>query len=62
MNDWISQFETRIAPFLESTDDLGEPECIRLGKKDPEAYPLIHLYYLRSVQTTFVCNFGIYIR
>lgn len=37
VNDWISQFETRIAPFLESTDDLSEPECIRLGKKDPEA-------------------------
>lgn len=37
VNDWISQFETRIAPYLESAEDLGEQECIRLGKKDPEA-------------------------
>jgi hypothetical protein len=52
VNDWISQFETRIAPYLESAEDLSEQECIRLGKKDPEAYPLC-----RCVLTTASIGF-----
>jgi hypothetical protein len=67
VNDWISQFEARIAPYLESVDDLSEQECIRLGKKDPEAYPFcmfVQCAYSHDVPTLqyYHCNSsGLYI-
>lgn len=36
INDYISHFELKSQPFLQSPQKLDEEECIKLGKKDPD--------------------------
>ena len=36
----MSQFELKLQPYLDMKLRLSEEDCGKLGKKDPEAYPL----------------------
>uniref|UniRef100_A0A0B7B5L3 Arsenite-resistance protein 2 homolog n=2 Tax=Arion vulgaris TaxID=1028688 RepID=A0A0B7B5L3_9EUPU len=37
VNEWISSFEKKIKPFLETTHQISDTEAVQLGKKDPDA-------------------------
>jgi hypothetical protein len=40
VNEWMKNFENKIKTLTEHHDSLPDEEVVRLGKKDPEAYPL----------------------
>lgn len=41
VNDFINHFETKVKQFTDEKRVLEEAECIKLGKKDPDSYPLL---------------------
>lgn len=50
MTEWMNNFETKLKPFLEMTNKIGEEEAVKLGKKNPEAYPW---QYLLIIEISF---------
>lgn len=40
VDDWLKNFETKVKPFVEFQDKLDDEKAKKMGKKDPEAYPL----------------------
>lgn len=41
VNDWITNTENKLKQFTEVVEKLSEEDSIKLGRKDPEAYPFI---------------------
>ncbi|KAK3089966.1 hypothetical protein FSP39_008080 [Pinctada imbricata] len=39
VNDWIANFENKMKQFTEAKDKLDDDAVVKLGKKDPDAYP-----------------------
>lgn len=42
VNEWLSGFEARIAPFLSQKAALNDQEMEKLGKKDADQYPFLN--------------------
>ena len=38
-NEWIANFEKKVKPLWESTQQIPDTEATQLGKKDPDVYP-----------------------
>lgn len=45
----MSNFELRILPFIDSKDSLTDVEMGRLGKKNPNEYPLHYNIFINTV-------------
>ena len=39
VNEWITNFEKKVKPLWESTQQIPDTEATQLGKKDPDVYP-----------------------
>ena len=46
VNDWITNTENKLKQFTEVVEKLSEEDSIKLGRKDPEAYPLFEFISL----------------
>ena len=40
MQEWQKGLNQRLEPFWQEKESLKDEEVVKLGKKDPEAYPL----------------------
>lgn len=47
VNDWLSSFEQRIQPFMNTKIVLDDAEIVRIGKKVPDEYPC----YYKQLET-----------
>ena len=47
MNDWTSNFESKVSSFVTLVAQLDEAEAKNLGKKDIDVYPLriVHILF-----------------
>ncbi|GFS18174.1 serrate RNA effector molecule-like protein [Elysia marginata] len=39
VNEWTTNFEKKVKPLWESTQQISDTEATQLGKKDPDVYP-----------------------
>lgn len=46
VQEWQKSLNQKLEPFLQEKELLKDEEVVQLGKKDPEAYPLIIYYNL----------------
>ena len=65
VNEWITNFEKKVKPLWESTQQIPDTEATQLGKKDPDVYPwlsvVLKIWSLddcRDVGVFFFLHFG----
>ncbi|KAJ8322207.1 hypothetical protein KUTeg_000678 [Tegillarca granosa] len=51
VSEWTQNFENKLKHFIELQDKVEDEEAVKLGKKDPEAYPL-HCFIKSSLAAT----------
>lgn len=49
VQEWQKSLNQKLEPFLQEKELLKDEEVVQLGKKDPEAYPLIIYYNLLAI-------------
>ena len=51
VSDYVDSMEEKVKPLFSKKESLSDAEIIKLGKKDPEAYPLQGCIQKRGSQT-----------
>ncbi|RUS86506.1 hypothetical protein EGW08_005756 [Elysia chlorotica] len=50
VNEWMANFEKKVKPLWESTQQIPDTEASQLGKKDPDVYPWLESKVEKFVQ------------
>ena len=53
ISDYLSNFESKIKPFLQMTEKLSEEEAKKLGLKDADTYPFLLFFHNSMNQLEF---------